>query len=103
MDRGCKDIQNRIEDVYLARPNFPSETTIDLSQNSIHHLSYLDLNTMQARPPLHSNNPHPPLAPRIPLQAVQSLIPRLKAAINDVDQFQQLVASGGQNGTLPNW
>ncbi|KAK4689244.1 hypothetical protein P7C73_g858, partial [Tremellales sp. Uapishka_1] len=57
---------------------------------------------MQSRP--HSSGlSFPPTPPHIPTQAIQSLIPRLTTTINDIDQFKNLLASGANDGTLPNW
>jgi hypothetical protein len=58
---------------------------------------------MQPTPAAGADKYHPPLPPRIPLQAVQSLIPRLTTTINDIDAFKALIASGNQDGSMPNW
>ncbi|KAK6906533.1 hypothetical protein I204_00662 [Kwoniella mangroviensis CBS 8886] len=62
---------------------------------------------MQARPTASGPGPsteyHPPLAPSIPLSAINTLIPRLTTTINDIDSLRNLIASGYNDGTLPTW
>lgn len=41
--------------------------------------------------------------PNIPLREINALIPRITSAINDIDAFKALLASGHADGTLPNW
>ncbi|KAL7420870.1 hypothetical protein Q5752_004824 [Cryptotrichosporon argae] len=45
----------------------------------------------------------PPTAPQIPLQAVQSLIPRLSTTINDIDALRAQLAAGHADGSMPSW
>ncbi|WWD20759.1 hypothetical protein CI109_105236 [Kwoniella shandongensis] len=56
----------------------------------------------QVRPPP-SETYHPPLAPSIPLSAINTLIPRLTTTINDIDSLKDLLGSGAQDGSLPSW
>lgn len=58
---------------------------------------------MHSRTTDRGDRSHPPLVPKIPIQAVHSLIPRLTTTINDIDAFKALLASGNQDGSLPNW
>lgn len=46
---------------------------------------------------------HAPTPPKIPMSHVQSLVPRLTTTINDIDSFRDLLAQGGQDGSMPNW
>ncbi|WVR08663.1 hypothetical protein IAU60_005721 [Kwoniella sp. DSM 27419] len=46
---------------------------------------------------------HPPLAPQIPLSAINTLIPRLTTTINDIDSLKALIAAGNADGSLPSW
>ncbi|ORY31244.1 hypothetical protein BCR39DRAFT_587576 [Naematelia encephala] len=60
----------------------------------------------QSGAPAHLQQPHPtsfPVPPRIPLQTVQTLIPRLTTTINDIDAFQRVLVETGVDGSLPNW
>lgn len=57
-------------------------------------------NNMPA-PLTHSS--HPPIPPRIPLEAINSLIPRLTTTINDIDSFKSLLAAGDADGSMPDW
>lgn len=62
--------------------------------------------TMQARPPS-TNGPsaipyHPPVAPTIPPHIGQ-LIPRIRIAIQDIDVFQNMVAQGVIDSSMPSW
>lgn len=45
----------------------------------------------------------PPAAVGIPLQAVQSLVPQLATAINDIDQLKAQLSVGNANATFPSW
>ncbi|CAD6572377.1 MAG: hypothetical protein TREMPRED_000512 [Tremellales sp. Tagirdzhanova-0007] len=59
---------------------------------------------MQPRhPPPSDQSTHPALLPQIPLQAINSLIPRLTTTINDIDAFKSLLAAGNADGSMPNW
>ena len=46
---------------------------------------------------------HVPTVPKIPLNHIQSLIPRLTTTINDIDSFRALLVQGAQDGSMPNW
>lgn len=46
---------------------------------------------------------HAPTPPRIPLNHIQSLVPRLTTTINDIDSFRSLLVQGAQDGSMPNW
>ncbi|ORX40968.1 hypothetical protein BD324DRAFT_612723 [Kockovaella imperatae] len=46
---------------------------------------------------------HGPVAPSIPAANLQALVLRLTHAIHDIDAFQNLLAAGAHNGTLPTW
>lgn len=39
----------------------------------------------------------------IPLREINSLIPRITSAINDIDTFKALLVNGHPDGSLPNW
>ena len=59
---------------------------------------------MQSRhPPTADHSAHPAVSPQIPLQAINSLIPRLTTTINDIDAFKNLLAAGNADGSMPNW
>jgi hypothetical protein len=45
---------------------------------------------------------HPPVSTSIP-PTIGQLIPRLRAAINDIDIFQNMVAAGVVDSSMPNW
>jgi hypothetical protein len=44
-----------------------------------------------------------PTPAHIPTPALQALIPRLTMAINEIDLFNQLLAQGQVDGSLPSW
>lgn len=50
-----------------------------------------------------TDSSHPPIPPRIPLEAINSLIPRLTTTINDIDSFKSLLAAGDADGSMPDW
>lgn len=45
----------------------------------------------------------PPTAVGIPLAAVQSLVPQLATAINDIDTLKAQLSAGNANATFPSW
>ncbi|BEJ15052.1 hypothetical protein CspHIS471_0408190 [Cutaneotrichosporon sp. HIS471] len=45
----------------------------------------------------------PPAPVGIPLSAVQSLVPQLATAINDIDMLKAQLSTGNANSTFPNW
>lgn len=57
---------------------------------------------MQARPPP-AERYIPPTPPAVPINAVQSLIPRLSTAINDIDSLKAQIAAGNADGSMPSW
>lgn len=57
---------------------------------------------MQVRPPT-TERYIPPTAPHVPIHAVQSLIPRLATAINDIDGLKAQLAAGNADGSMPSW
>jgi len=83
--------------IYLRRP-FHSYTSLASSR---------PLATMQVRPPnAQGGFPavpyHPPVAPAIHPQIGQ-LIPRIRIAIQDIDVFQNMVAQGVIDSSMPSW
>jgi hypothetical protein len=45
----------------------------------------------------------PPAPVGIPLAAVQSLVPQLATAINDIDTLKAQLSAGNANATFPSW
>ena len=59
-----------------------------------------------AQPPAQaglSNTFQAPAEPSIPAAQLQAIILRLTHAIHDIDSFQNLLAVGAQNGSMPTW
>lgn len=45
----------------------------------------------------------PPTPVHVPIQAVQSLVPQLATAINDIDTLKAQLSAGNANATFPSW